>query len=418
MNPQGDSYSAASGTTAIYAGRAAPQTVPAWLAAMAPGTWDAIAGSVGQRIRDNLSPPPPDAGPTGAEYPESICNNWGGAVVITYQSLRRYMLPPTGGHNGGWTNDSYVIDLTDDAPEFRLYKPTGPTTGGESGFNSLANYSDGQGRGVHTYNHIAAVGPYVYHTGMDAHASAEGFTSAAHYRMRADKALGDLTATFDFVDNPLPVDGHVPPKTWIGGGAAYDSIGNRLYCCDQSGNDSSDRRFLRRNPDTQAVEYFNSPMVETGYNWIEIAEDLRLVIVGSARFSNTERRIFYAHIDNDIDDQAGTISWHQAAVTGTPDLAGMGQQASYHAPSRALFVWHSNGAQIRKCTIPATLTDAWVQSLVDPAPGNAVTPSAGQVNGTFGRFRIVRDIGGIDCFAVLNDIDEALYVFRIPAEGL
>jgi len=125
--PRNDSYSAPSGG-AIYGGMAAPDVLPAWLAAMTVGQWGAIANT---------------GGAGGAHLVDA-----GGLA----RSGNRWIAAASGGQGGSPDNRVTAIDLSADVPAWSVLKPTSVV-----GAANIAYYSDGKPAARHTFHSIFSV---------------------------------------------------------------------------------------------------------------------------------------------------------------------------------------------------------------------------------------------------------------------
>jgi len=377
-----------------------PTMAPSWFVNMADQTWTTVAGT-GSRIGDVLPDPLPASNfnpPDGS----AITGAWNGGAIE--QSRGEFVVSLAGGHLDYAGNEVYVLELRAESPAWnRTRTPTADTSGGTEGDDTIANYGDGQPRSSHTYNRPAAGGGFVYHLGVDAMYGGVGYTSAASYRY-------DLSQTSDgsweYLGNPHPT-AEGGSGRWLGGSSAYDPVTNAIYSIGQFG---SNNRLIRYAIDTDTFTLFNTPF-DPGYSWMAICEDIRLLVVGG------EQNQYYLNIDDDL--SGTTATWSGLNSTGAPARFGLGRNGHCHDPSRAIFAWDGDGANVIRLAIPTTLSNNWTWSTISPDGNNAVTPSSAESNGTFSRFNLIKDMGnGQGALVLLNDIFEATYIYKLPADGM
>lgn len=338
---------------------------------------------------------------------DGICNDWNGGCVD--QTRNELILALNGGHSSYDGNEVYACKLDAAAPAWaRLTLPSTPTIPGSlTGANQVCNYVDGLPMSDHTFNLLQAGEGRIWHAGV-------GATDTSPDSFWSTHASSFNRATLQWTNHGVAVPAAPTTGGWYsmsGGTSAYDPVGKRLWVC---AGYAVEWGMYSINADPAsggfgAVIAYNVAISGAEQNsWMVVAPDLRLLIRGSASVLSTQ----------DLTDPAPTsLSFVSRTLTGT-GMSGNDCQPHYHSPSRALFGWHGDGANIRRLSIPSPLTDAWVMSTVTPNGGGA-TPGASSTWGTYGRFNILNNIGGgRSAFCLVNSVTGPTYVYKIPAAGM
>jgi hypothetical protein len=370
----------ATGGTSASTACGATGSGPAWFQAMADKTWSTVAATA--RIRNVLPNPYP-----GGTDSSGIIAAWGGATVDT--TRQELQILAQGGHNDYHGNEVYVLPLNTASPAWARVSNPRYSFGGGSTMDDGSPAAT-HGRSFLTY---AANVDRTFIGAMSGWAPL-GNSSADVY------AFNRATNTWQARADGLVDQGHEA------GGAEYDPVTGHVWIVGAQAVVSVSRFDPVQNRHTP----YTSTLVQ-GY-------------VGSTAIAPSRRILMY--LNGHLVDHNGTFRWFDmsnptagwrlpAAVSGTP-LRTEGPALRWHEASGSFIGW-GGGTSLFRLTPPANLvTGTWVWSQVAPAGGNSVTPSAAAGAGTWGRFNIVENLGGSgrDCIVLINSIDQATYVYKLP----
>jgi hypothetical protein len=101
-----------------------------------------------------------------------------------------------------------------------------------------------------------------------------------------------------------------------------------------------------------------------------------------------------------------TGQYSRPSSTGDNEIQSKDGGLVYDPVSDKMVAWQG-GASVYTLDL-----DTWVWTRVSPATSNTVTPTAGNSNGTFGRFRYVPSR---NVFIGVNAVDENVYIYRLTA---
>lgn len=378
--PVGDSYGVASGGV-IAAGR---YRLPAGFPT-AQLTWAEVGGNTLSNVDPALDPLvnpnyPGDAPWIGSNGFASVISGWSGAA---WDDTNRRLLITGGGHADYAGNEVYQWSALTGLFT-RLCNPTGAigNTGvlndGLDGTNPA--YFDGRPRSAHTYNHLRMVDGVLW-----------------NFQGSTFRGGSGVRGAFKFYGN----DWHRNGTTTFG-----NNYGATLY-------DAIRSRFITISPGVNQPRWYDPVSDTTGAysrwsnNSDSFGSELQCVYLPSRDMavSFTEDIQLFK-----LDDTAHSSS---AIVSGvTPpwtDKRVIG--AVYDEANDRILCWHG-GSSIYVLTPPATnpLTNTWVWSKIDPAAGNAITPTSPALAGTYGRFWYSPSL---KCCGVVNATNQKMYVFRL-----
>ncbi len=325
----------------------------------APGQW----GSVGTNTIASLIPNPVPQGNTGQS---AVTGAWNSGAVDPNNSR---LIVWGGGHMDYSGNELYSFDF-DTLMWSRLTNPSAPTV-------DTSHYSDGTPSARHTYdqleylphlNSFCAFGAtYVY-------GRAVSFSSTDCFSLSTNSWMPAGT-----------IDG-IPNRGYSG--TALDSVTEHIWLVAGSNNDGSAYEY---DPETNAwTTRYSGDSGHYRPN-VTVAIDpvtRRLIVVGDGYYANY-----------DISDPTN--------VTRTTNSSGGSAIVSVRAPGLDYDpVGQRMVAYGGRSTIYYlnTSTNVWTQ-----ANTSGVTPTAASATGTYNRFRYVP---GINAFAVVNGVDQPVYVFR------
>lgn len=373
---------------------------PTWFANMGDKTW---ATPVSNTL-DSVKPV------FGGDHP-SVCTAWTGGCIN--EADREFILLANGGHGDYGGNEGYGCRLGVGSPAWeRLSTPATASGGDTTGrtvvdtHNTQQNYGDGSMTAVHGWNRCCYANGRVWYPGIDGGFSAGNYSTAIWSWLRS-------TQVYTY---------HGLGITTIGGGnmifqagvGLYDRTNNLIWSCAREGANGSGQGLFSCNASTggsiTAYGTGGSP-VDFGSGdggWGANCYDLGINIYGDVL--NNRLAV--------LQTSSPSSGYTYRTPTGTFPIQGYG--CVYHQPSRALLLWHNNGASLIKIAIPADpLTGSYAVTTVSASGSNAITPSAAATNGTFSRFNIIENMGnGQSALTLVNSTTGSTYVYKLPAAGV
>ncbi len=309
----------------------------------------------GTKIRSVL-PNPPQQG-----YPTAIVDAWNGGTVDTNRSR---LLVWGGGHADYWGNEMYALDI----PSLTIQRITEPSPRTAEA-NCSSALPDGTPTSRHTYDGLA----YIAH--------ADRFFAVAGSKTPC--GFGDLaTWTLDFATKTWQMNVAKSTETAYGTMAAYDAATKRVYVKDGEGfyaYSLESNTYTKLNTASQSVDYHLSAAIDTKRRkFVMLGDGVKL-----------------------IDLQ--TYQMTSMATTNTPRLATSRESPglAYDPAADRIVAWHG-GSEVWALDMD---TGVWNQVATNPGPS---APAPWQ--GTFGRWGYVPAYG---IFALINDIDQNAWVFRL-----
>ena len=306
------------------------------------------------KIRSVLPVTPQSGNPTG------LIQAWSGGTVDTTRSR---LLVWGGGHMDYAGDEMYALDLATLSIK-RIVEPS-PVSSQASCTSALP---DGKPAARHTYDGLT----YAAH--VDKFYATAGSLSTC--------GAGDpATWTYDFTANKWSMAmAKSPMQTYYGTMAAYDPATKLVYIKDQEG--------------------FYSYAVETNI-YKKLGSDFADYHLSAA--IDTKRRKFVM-LGNGVQviDMVN-YSMKTMATTKAPSLVtGAGSPGVAYDPVADRIVAWSGGGNVYALNMD---TGAWSQVATSPGP-----TAAAPVQGTFGRWGYVPQY---NVFALINDIDQNAWVFRL-----
>lgn len=384
-SPVGDSYSCPSGGL-IAAGRhrlpAGFPSAPYLWAEVGSNTLSALDPTNDPLVNPNYPSPAPWVGMNG--HP-SVISAWSGGA---WDEATKSLYITGGGHGDYAGNEAYKWDAATGL-FVRINNPSGAigNTGTLNDGNdaTVPSYFDGKPRSAHTYGNLLIVNGEFWNFQGSNYSSGFGVRSA--YKLVGGAWVRQTT------------------RTW---GASYgmtiwDSARSRFLLI-SSGNGQP--LWWKPSDDTQGtLSHWTNNDAQEAYGVYDSRRDIVL------QFS---RYVTCLKCDDTADAVAITATgsapdWATYTAIGNPSRTGL----VYDYTNDRYLVW-GNGSSIYVLTPPAVgqnpLTATWVWSKIDPAPGNAVTPTAAASNGTYGRFW---HSPSLKCCGVVNAVTQKMYVFRL-----
>ena len=366
-------------------------TTPSWFASMPDKTW---ATPVNNTL--NAVKPSNVYGNHAA-----ICSAWTGGTVD--QERGEFTLAANGGHADYGGNEVYVCNLRTNSPSWqRASNPSIPDSG-TLGTNTKGAYSDGRPSAVHGWNRCTSGNGRIWYPGLDAEYP-NPYWSLACWSF--DRKTNDWTF------HGIPPNNTGGSFNWQAGIGSYDRMTKTVWSiCGYATQDGGYSYNTETN--TFKVMPWYCPN-NFGGGWGVIAHDLRVWILYSPQADS----IFVLPLDTF--DPSSDKPFSRPTISGNNTISGSGIGAVYHQPSRSVLLWNGQGANIRKLAIPSNpLTGTYVWSDVSPSASNTIIPSAAQVNGTYGRFNLVEDMGnGQSALCLINSTTEPVYIYKLPTSGV
>ena len=378
-----DSYSTVSGGS-IYAGLFAPALIPAYIESMAVGTWDYINPSstiVALDPEDDVGVNPnypSDAPWHGVIGLASMVLAWSGAK---WDEANKRLIVFGGGHTDYAGNEVYSWDGSSGTFS-RLTNPTGAigNTGTlNDGLDSSCVYFDGQPRSFHTYNQFAVRNGVVWNFGGSVYNSGNSVSRPFYFTGTSWVRNHDVSVGVGF------------------GAACYDSIRD-IFWFKSSGTSQP----TKYDPNTGLVT--THPTYINGTTYCHLFHDPARDIILS--FQDDLHVLL-------PDDGLDAV---KPPVSGTPIQAALGHIGVAYDSINDRYLFWNGGTDIYTLTPPTIgsnyKTATWAWGIIALDGSNAVTPSAAESNGTYGRFWYSEQYKACGVF---NSISQGMYVFRLGA---
>lgn len=364
----------------------AAAAAPAWFNAMADKTWATPVTNTLFSVRPS----------TLYGNFNSLTDAWTGGYVD--QVRKEFGLCANGGHGDYGGNETYVCKLDVAAPAWvRLNNPSSPTGGSSGNSTAQGNYGDGTMRAVHGWNRCQFANGRVWYAGVDGMYSDGSWSTACWSFNRST-----LQWVYHGIGIPSPGGGNIDGEGLC---SIYEPTSGKIFAL-QAGASGAGIGMYSLDTNTFAIAQIANNFGSGKPKWG--AAGLGYVFAGDT--NNGRIGVI------DAANPGAGITFR----TPTGTFPGEPHGCVFHAPSRALLLWHGNGSSIIKIAIPANpLTGNYVVSTVAAAPGNTVTPSSPPVNGTFSRFNIIQDIGGgRSALVLVNNVNGPVYVYKLPVAGV
>jgi hypothetical protein len=423
--------------------------------------------------RYKWSPDPPYGGSF-----ENITTDWTSAVVD--QDRKELLLVANGGHGSYAGNEGYAVRISADAPAwqrltdptpsayhlFNYVSPTAPTTN-PSGYPDplkplIGDYADRHGgpdsspdptgatnygrmRSVHGWNRPQFAEGRVWWLGQDSFYSGSGDASGDIWSWDRNWVAEQAVPVPHASRDPRPFRYHgklgfADANFALGGPACVHRSQRKIYAF-ANGNSPIVAVW-----DLAASKISNVTAKDTGGlpvsfmaggQWAAIAENLGIVVVSQKYKATgddaTDGRSIWVW-----DAKNGSMSNGWVKVTPQNSyLHYPGQNAVYHAPSRA-FIIGPGGFQggvakfddkLVVLRIPtksdgsydATGTWAYTEMSASNAndPARTIPSCPPDYSGTYGKFNIIEDMGnGQSALVLVTSIYGPVYVYKLPASGV
>lgn len=386
-SPTDVSYVRNDGANVIYAGLL---EAPTWRLNQTSMTWISLTPTnTIQSLDPEQNPALNPNFPAVADYRANQGINaefrsWNGGFWV--DELARFFSGPQGGHNDYWGNEMYEWDAF--TTDWTLTSPPTPTSallGDLTVIDML--YADNRVRSCHTYSLFAVRnGVLWFFGGAIARPNGSFFSQPFYWNDTIKEWVRDSnvnlhsntsTGCRGVIYNPDT------DKFWILQGAnqaprIYDPVLKTV---------SLGTRFLNMSDDKQGF-YLGDP---------------NMFLVFGRQSSVNRVRVLTE--DSDATD---------IITTGTaPVVSDYGSMGICYDSIRNRYLIYNGGASIHTLTPPANsdfVNGTWEWGTLTIDGSNVVIPTAAQANGTFQRFWFSERF---NCCGVINEIDEAMYVFAL-----
>ena len=378
-------------------------SIPTWRSSMPANTWTIIPAINKLSDLDPIN----DASitPSGADWVGAGLTPGGFSwcTMVMDPATDNCYIPLMGGHHDYGGNDGYkVIYNANNAVWSRFRLPSGALPGPAittiDGTESTGLYSDGRIRAQHTYGNMAwvpGVGPVL------------GRMTAFWYN---PSFIINKAYSFDPVTGVETLRCDYTSITGLGSGEGcleYDTDRNCLWYIGTG--TSTLLKFTNLGSPTWTVTKLG-----VADNWIKVG--------GVIRHCPTLDVLVQFPCNNGLGEigirNPTTYAVTYPTLTGSWssgfDLSAAQQPGfafTWCAPLGKFLIWHNptgSTTEISTLTPPATIGGTWVKGVLVVAPSNAVAPSIGKSDGTFGRGVYLPNLKG---FALLNRPDQVTYFF-------
>ncbi len=369
------------------------QKLPMWYTNQLDGTWGTIA------TVDTIDSVRPSVHPGGVFRSNGPIAAWGGAAL----DIRRneLIIPAQGGHNDYYGNEVYSLAVESDIPLWkRLTDPRYSFGTAESCMD------DGSPRSVHSASQI------VYAENVDMPIlMAMPFTAPFGNSSRKVFAFNrEGNVWIELQAPPAGTSGYATGSFDAFGGSCYDPITGNIWMVQTSSWNST----VRYDPVAKTYEVFGL-FNNQGYDGYAVLSPIRRCMVYlNGSVINHDGSFVWLDIANP------TAGWRKPKEVIGPPLIGRVASMVWHDVSKAFIGWRGKGAELVKLIPPDDLyAGSWRWEDIVPSSNNEIIPSDGNPTGTYGRFNIISNIGGMgrDCLVLVNSTKEPTYVYKIPSTG-
>lgn len=400
-----DNYTAPSGGS-IYAGMAAPATVPSWIANKPVNTWGIVP--MGNTIADVDAEDMPDLNPNfpsnapwrGTGGIASIISKWCGQHADTLRNYLHWVF--AGGHGDYGGNEHIRVNLNLPVPMYELLRPPSGSKNATypSGFatndgqEATGIYQDGLPRSIHDYNKPV----FAPDLGLVVAVQGNCYITATGTRK-------------SIVVNPETGEVEYFGGQWLGGQAdssgmasCYDSTRRCIWT-----KGAGTGRFFKRQTD----DFANQPWVSVGSVSISGSSD------SGMDYSSDDDVILLIRLNKAYAVNPSNGAWFDITSGIVGALVGAtlnGTMQPRYIGGRKFAVW-DNSSNTTKINILSWTGDPyvaanWSITQLPVAPSNSVTPTARTANGTFGRFAYFPNLG---IFTLINATDQPMYFYKLAA---
>jgi hypothetical protein len=383
---------------------AAPVEAPAWVKAIAPGTWVSVSkntpADVDPAKDPKLNPNHPKHPPWGAGMGQrGVIECWNGGALATRHGAKGSLLIYGGGHHGYYGNEVYAFDL-----EKCLWsRVTDPYAGplkyaeGKDAYPE-GRHPDGSPTPIHTYDGLG------YHPGSNAFIpfcgeknNLGGYHVDIAYLLSLDARKWQHSPRND---KPYGLTG------W----SAYDSARDVFWL---EGCAKFDPNV--KNADGTVGRWTNyggrklkAPLDSTGaYDPVR-----DIVVIVNFRTPPDQPGVFAM----DPKNPAGPAVRLKESGTRPPSGGKEGAAGWEWSPLRGAFLFWRRGAELRECRPPASdwKSGKWTWSMITDTAANKAEPEAMKVdNGVYSRFQIAH-YADAEVAVVINNIAGPVWAFRVP----
>lgn len=394
-----DNYTAPSGGS-IYAGMAAPASIPSWIVNQPVNTWGVVPATNTIADLDPRNNPaynslfPAPAYWSADSGQSAIISKWNGAALNYIDSRLRIFF--SGGHADYGGNEHYEQDYLADPPNWRMViPPSGAISAAyPSGFvtdvpaqESTGLFTDGMPRTSHSYNKLA----WVPDVGWVV-ANQSGVYRSAGAGTNKQIIYND-DGTLQYFNGSFPASG----SGSSGMGCCYDPSRHCLW--------------VKAVGTSQMYKWDIATKV-----WTAVGTALSGSSYTGMAYIPEHDCVFVMRQNQCYAFNCATGSW--VALNLSASLVGMpinGEQQPVYIDNNTVAVWDND----TQTTLINTLSfasnpysETWQVSQLPVAPGNTVTPTAAQQYGTYGRFQWVPNLR---IFVLVNAVNQPTYFYKMGA---
>jgi hypothetical protein len=395
LDEAGSGGSGSGGGTAVGGGSTSGNA-PAWVSAIAPGTWAAISNNTLSSVNPEKDPAANPNYPNGAPWRGTtgqlaVLQSWNGGAYSPLLGKQGSLLVYGGGHQNYYGNEVYAFDL-----DSKLWRRlTNPYSGNISFPYDLGRYPDGTPVPSHMYDQL------------EYHAKTNSFIAMRAMSDNKPVSVGvayllDLN-TMKWRSSPK----HDENCHATGGWSVYDSKRDVIWA--EGGNGST--VMCKFDPNVQNGD-------GTFGTWTDYPTKVAYLDNVAAYDPVNDLAIVTKFRDDSSVFAIDLSSPEQPAIrlteSGTPPDK-QGKHGWEWSPARQAFIYWRRGDEVYEFRLTGAdwRSGPWTWTRLT-SPENRVVPQDMNVdNGSYGRFRIA-DLGDGEVAIVVNRTDGPVYAFRVP----
>ncbi len=343
-----------------------------------PGHWVEVPNS---RLRD-VAPSPLPSGNSGLD---GLTAAWSGGA---FDTTRNRLMIWGGGHADYSGNEIYGFDvdtlswgvIEQNTPVNQIPTVNDPTT---------ETYPDGKPAARHTYDGL------VYLPDQDAL-----WNQGGSLAWGGDATWGTWQYDLSLGQWAQKANAHSGFASTYGVNAQFDPVTDKVIWRDSFQGLSQIKEF---DPVTNVwTQTFTGDAPLSNDSTTSTLDPTRRTVVFMGKSNYTGPQFFSYHIDTHV--------FSEPATTGdTEILAATAPGVAFDPISDKIVAW-KGGSDVYSLDQD---TLVWTRIAADPA--NTVTPTNATVTGTYGRWQYVPSE---DAFIVYNDVDDNVFFYRLPSEGI
>lgn len=380
--------------------------VPSWALAATARTWIAMPGNTLQSVDPDTSG---TAAWKGASGLRGSITAWCGLSFDPTEGVA--WSTALGGHSDYYGNGVFKWSINQETPAWSMVLAPSNLGSYTIGSGTASAYSDGRPRSSHSYNapvYVPGYGPAL--------AGLEGVAPDGSNGSRAVVVFNETTGAATF--NAAP--GTSGASTGVA--ACFDPTRGTAGSVWQRWQGTSKIQRWDVATNTWASSASQSAQAWAGQCSLALHPSGAYMLVGQGDNQGGSGAVRQTVAGGWAVFDCAAQTYHTPTFTGapalgSPNVGGLwpGQCQPVWVPALGCFcAWDNDSSRTSIITItpPASnpTTNAWTLGTLSVDGSNAVTPSAAQAAGTYGRFFWWPDAGG---FVLLNDWNETGYFFKV-----